>query len=98
MKADRDVSYLQYFVAFWLFLYFDHERRLSTPLRRMVTSELALWVVRFELLSKQSRNTNWNLQVVRSRLKAFTIFFSQFKCIFPYHEVTELKRRTKMCV
>ena len=28
MKADRDVFYLQYFVAFWLSLYFDHERRL----------------------------------------------------------------------
>ena len=27
MKADRDVFYLQYFVAFWLSLYFDHERR-----------------------------------------------------------------------
>ena len=27
MKADRDVFYLQYFVAFWLSLYFDDERR-----------------------------------------------------------------------
>ena len=58
--------------------------------KSLVTSEL--WVVRFELLSKRSRNTNWSLQVERSRLKAHNL------SIFPYHEVTELKRSTKMCV
>ena len=48
--------------------------------------------VRFELLRKRSRNTNWSLQNERSRLKAHNL------SIFPYHEVTELKRSTKMCV
>ena len=39
--------------------------------KSLVTSEL--WVVRFELLSKRSCNTNWSLQVERPRLKAHNL-------------------------